>query len=586
LKINFLMILKFRNLIFVLVFLFLHDSVFYAQSYNPTIENLKAREWFENAKFGMFIHWGVYSVLGDGEWVMNNQNISISEYEKLPSFFNPIDFDAKQWVSLAKSAGMNYITITSRHHDGFSMFDSKATDYDIVDSTPYKKDVLKLLAEECHKQGIKLFFYYSLLDWNRDDYFPRGRTGKGIEGRKEGKWENYIAFMKFQLRELLTNYGPIGGIWFDGHWDQKAWDGKSFSGKSLVDWHYDEIYGMIHELQPQALIGNNHHLGVIDGEDFQMFEKDLPGKNTTGWGTPADQIGKLPLEVCETINGSWGFNLQDRKHKSKEKLIQYLVNAAGYGSNFLLNVGPMPNGKIQENHQKSLKEIGSWLKKYGETIYGTKKGPISPNNRFVSTQKGSKVFIHLFDDKTKFLHIEDFPFQIKNIVGFENKKVLGFKKSRYGLTIDLSKLKMNKIDNIIQINLKNNKTANNLKKITNGYLNQNKRNIVESIATVDVDEAIKTPITNTIEVLQGRVSGVNVVGSGLPGSSPVITVRGYGTTNNNNPLYVIDGVQTEDPNTLRNINPKDIEKISVLKGTSATIYGSRGANGVIVVKTR
>ena len=166
------MILKFRNLIFVLVFLFLHDSVFYAQSYKPTIENLKAREWFENAKFGMFIHWGVYSVLGDGEWVMNNQNISISEYEKLPSFFNPIDFDAKQWVSLAKSAGMNYITITSRHHDGFSMFDSKATDYDIVDSTPYKKDVLKLLAEECHKQGIKLFFYYSLLDWNRDDYFP------------------------------------------------------------------------------------------------------------------------------------------------------------------------------------------------------------------------------------------------------------------------------------------------------------------------------------------------------------------------------------------------------------------------------
>ena len=580
------MFLKFRNLIFVLVFLFLHDSVFYAQSYKPTIENLKAREWFENARFGMFIHWGVYSVLGDGEWVMNNQNISISEYEKLPSFFNPIDFDAKQWVSLAKSAGMNYITITSRHHDGFSMFDSKATDYDIVDSTPYKKDVLKLLAEECHKQGIKLFFYYSLLDWNKDDYFPRGRTGKGIEGRKEGKWENYIAFMKFQLRELLTNYGPIGGIWFDGHWDQKAWDGKSFSGKSLVNWHYDEIYGMIHELQPQALIGNNHHIGVIDGEDFQMFEKDLPGKNTTGWGTPENQIGKLPLEVCETINGSWGFNLQDRKHKSKEKLIQYLVNAAGYGSNFLLNVGPMPNGKIQQNHQKSLREIGAWLNKNGETIYGTIRGPISPNDRFVSTQKDNKVYIHLFDYKTKFLHIEDFPYQIKNIVAFENKKVLGFKKNRYGLTIDLSKLKMNKIDNIIQINLRNNKTANNLKKITNGYLIQNKRNIIESISTVDVEDAIKTQTTNAIEVLQGRVAGVNVVGSGLPGSAPVITVRGYGTTNNNNPLYVIDGVQTEDPNTLRNINPKDIEKISVLKGTSATIYGSRGANGVIVVKTK
>tara|TARA_B100001175_G_scaffold291423_1_gene276540 strand:+ start:278 stop:2038 length:1761 start_codon:yes stop_codon:yes gene_type:complete len=586
LKINFLMILKLRNLIFVLVFLFFHDSVFYAQSYQPTIENLKARQWFENARFGMFIHWGVYSVLGDGEWVMNNQNIPISEYEKLPNFFNPIDFDAKKWVSLAKSAGMKYITITSRHHDGFSMFDSKATDYDIVDSTPYKKDVLKLLAEECHKQGIKLFFYYSLLDWNRDDYFPRGRTGKGIEGRKEGKWENYISFMKFQLRELLTNYGPIGGIWFDGHWDQKAWDGKSFSGDSLVDWHYDEIYGMIHELQPQALIGNNHHLGVINGEDFQMFEKDLPGKNTTGWGTPSDQIGRLPLEVCETINGSWGFNLQDRKHKSNEKLIQYLVNAAGYGSNFLLNVGPMPNGEIQLNHQKSLKEIGYWLKKYGETIYGTKRGPISPNDRFVSTQKDNKVYIHLFDYNTKFLHIEDFPFQIKSIVGFDNKKVLAFKNNRFGLTIDLSKLEMNKIDNIIEINLRNKKIAYSHKKITNGYLIQNKKNIIESIGSVDVEDAIKTPTTNTVEILQGRVSGVNIVSSGVPGSAPVITVRGYGTTNSNNPLYIIDGVQTEDPNVLRDINPKDIDKISVLKGASATIYGSRGANGVIVVKTK
>jgi len=579
------MILKFRNLIFVLVFVFLHNSVFYAQSYQPTIENLKAREWFENAKFGMFIHWGVYSVLGDGEWVMNNQNISVSEYEKLPTFFNPIDFDAKKWVSLAKSAGMKYITITSRHHDGFSMFDSKATDYDIIDSTPYKKDVLKLLAEECHKQGIKLFFYYSLLDWNRDDYFPRGRTGKGIQGRKEGKWENYVAFMKFQLRELLTNYGPIGGIWFDGHWDQKAWDGKSFSGESLVDWHYDEIYGMIHELQPQALIGNNHHLGVIDGEDFQMFEKDLPGKNTTGWGTPADQIGRLPLEVCETINGSWGFNLQDRKHKSKEKLIQYLVNAAGYGSNFLLNVGPMPNGKIQLNHQESLKEIGSWLIKHGETIYGTKRGPISPNDRFVSTQKDDKVYIHLFDYKTRFLHIEDFPFQIKNIVGFENKKVLGFKKNRFGLTIDLSKLEMNKVDNIIQINLREKKTVYNLKKVTNGYLTKNKRDVTGAVSLVDGKDLKTTIASNFAQKLQGKASGVNIVNDSSPGGGVTVRIRGIGSLGNNNPLYVVDGVSTSD--FPADLNPNDIKTIQVLKDASTTaIYGSRGANGVIVVKTK
>ena len=200
----------------------------FSQKYSPTKENLEAREWFQNAKFGLFIHWGVYSVLGDGEWVMQNQNISIKDYEKLPTFFNPIDFNPKEWVKMAKESGMKYITITSRHHDGFSMFKTKANDYNIVNATPFKKDILKMLAEECHKEGIKLFFYYSLLDWHNDDYFPRGRTGNGIKGRKEGDWTNYINFMKIQLTELLTNYGEIAGIWFDGHWDQKEWDGKTF----------------------------------------------------------------------------------------------------------------------------------------------------------------------------------------------------------------------------------------------------------------------------------------------------------------------------------------------------------------------
>lgn len=424
-----------------------------AQEYVPSKENLEARAWFEQARFGLFIHWGVYSILGDGEWVMNNQNIRIDEYEKLPSFFNPIEFDAAEWVSMAKAAGMKYITITSRHHDGFSMFDSKATDYDIVDKTPYGKDVLKALAEECRKQGIKLFFYYSLLDWNRDDYFPRGRTGRGIIGRKQGQWKDYISFMKAQLSELLTNYGKIGGIWFDGHWDQKEWDGKKF-GKLKVDWHYDEIYKLIHELQPQALIGNNHHLGVIQGEDFQMFEKDLPGKNTTGWGTAADQIGSVPLEVCETINGSWGFNLQDRKHKSDKELIHYLIKAAGYGSNLLLNVGPMPNGKIQPKHQASLKAIGDWLSINGKTIYGTQKGPIAPNDDFVSTQKGKTVFLHILNPEIKLLHMEQVPVRIKSVIHQKSNTDLDFRNDRFGFVIDLSKIDNNSIDTIVEIKLK------------------------------------------------------------------------------------------------------------------------------------
>ena len=437
----------------ILFFTILFSICLSAQEYVPSKENLEAREWFQQAKFGLFVHWGVYSLLGDGEWVMNNQNIAIDEYEKLPTFFNPIDFDAQAWVTMAKEAGMKYITITSRHHDGFSMFDSKATDYDIVDATPYGRDVLKALAEECRKQDIKLFFYYSLLDWNRDDYFPRGRTGNKIPGRGSGSWDDYISFMKIQLTELLTNYGDIGGIWFDGHWDQKEWDGENF-GKLKVDWHYDEIYGLIHELQPQALIGNNHHIGVINGEDFQMFEKDLPGKNTTGWGTASDQIGSVPLEVCETINGSWGFNLQDRKHKSDKELIHYLIKAAGYGSNMLLNVGPMPNGKIQPKHQTSLKAIGKWLASNAKSIYGTQRGPIAPTDDFVSTQKGKTVYLHILNPKLNIIHMGSVPLKIKNIRSLNSQNSIPFRNDKFGLVLDISKLTKDNIDTVIQIELK------------------------------------------------------------------------------------------------------------------------------------
>ena len=395
-----------KKITLIIIIIFLNFS--YSQNqYTPSVENLEARKWFEEARFGLFIHWGVYSILGDGEWVMNNQNISIKEYEKLPGFFNPTDFDAEKWVLMAKNAGMKYITITSRHHDGFSMFDSKASSYNIVKKTPYKKDILKMLSEACNKHNIKLFFYYSQLDWYRDDYFPRGRTGNGISGRGEGNWDDYISFMKAQLTELLTNYGKIGGIWFDGQWDQHDWDGKRFGGIN-VDFKLREVYDLIHKLQPQALIGSNHHLAPQEGEDFQMFEKDLPGKSTMSFATSEDDIGNLPFEVCETINGSWGFNLKDRKHKSEKELIQYLIKAAGYGSNLLLNVGPMPNGKIQDEHLQSLKKIGKWVEKNGNTIYKTKRGPIEPTDEIASTQNGNTIYIHMLNDKKLNVLIDGF----------------------------------------------------------------------------------------------------------------------------------------------------------------------------------
>ena len=438
---------------YVFLFSILFSINLYSQNYVPSEENLKARKWFSDAKFGLFVHWGVYSILGDGEWVMNNQNISIEEYEKLPSFFNPIEYNPREWVKIAKGAGMKYITITSRHHDGFSMFDTKANNYDIIDSSPYKKDILKMLADECRKEGIKLFFYYSLLDWHNDDYFQRGRTGNDIPGRNEGNWENYIEFMKIQLTELLTNYGDIGGIWLDGHWDQKEWDGEKF-GKLKVDWHYDELYSLIHELQPHALIGNNHHIGVIDGEDFQMFEKDLPGGNTTGWGTPEDQIGDLPLEVCETINGSWGFNLKDRKHKSTKELIHYLIKSAGYGSNFLLNVGPMPNGKIQPRHISTLEKIGNWMGVYGETIYGTSSGPITTNDSIVSTQKDGVVFLHLLNIKGEELEFNNFNAKIKTLYNFINEEKIPYKVKGKTLTIDLKNKIKDSINTVLVLKTK------------------------------------------------------------------------------------------------------------------------------------
>ncbi|HLZ12419.1 MAG TPA: alpha-L-fucosidase, partial [Candidatus Acidoferrum sp.] len=289
-----------------------------AQSaYTPSPENLKARVEFQDAKFGLFIHWGVYSVLGDGEWVLHDRKLKLHDYERLPKFFNPEKFDAKAWVALAKAAGMKYITITSRHHDGFAMFDSKVSDWNIVQRTPYGKDPLKQLADEAHKQGIKLFFYYSQLDWHNPDYFPRGATAWDNGRPDSGNFDSYIEdYMNGQLRELLTNYGPIAGIWFDGMWD-----------KPSADWHLDKTYALIHRLQPAALIIPNHHQTPRPGEDVQTFERDLPGDNTAGFNTTFISDA-LPLESCNTLNGSWGFNIGDTKYKSPEEVEQMLVRAA------------------------------------------------------------------------------------------------------------------------------------------------------------------------------------------------------------------------------------------------------------------
>ncbi len=399
-----------RLLLFCLL---LTTSALAQPGYRPTPENVAARTAFQDDKFGLFIHWGVYSTLANGEWVMHNTQIPAATYEKLPALFNPTAFDAKAWVALAKNAGMKYITITSKHHDGFAMYDSKVSDYDIVDRTPYKKDVLKLLADECRAQGIKLFFYHSHLDWHHPDYFPRGTTGRTADRPEAGNFDNYLKYMDTQLTELLTNYGSVAGIWFDGWWDQEVPKSPKGERKTQIDWQLGRTYANIHRLQPAALIGNNHHVAPFEGEDFQMFEKDLPGKSTTGFNE-GQTIGALPLETCETMNNSWGFSLKDDRHKSTKDLVHYLVKAAGANANFLLNVGPMPNGQIQPEFVKTLAEIGQWTQQYGETIYGTRGGPISARPWGVTTAKGNRMFVHVLDWADRNLPLPPIPKKIKS----------------------------------------------------------------------------------------------------------------------------------------------------------------------------
>jgi alpha-L-fucosidase len=423
-----------------------------AQSYAPTKENLDMRRNFQDMKFGLFIHWGASSVLGAGEWVMNNRNIKVEDYRRLKDFFNPAQFDAAAWVSTAKAAGMKYITFITRHHDGFSNWDTKASDWKIT-QTAYGKDVLKMLADECRRQDIKLFLYYSLLDWYRSDYpWQTGRTGQGTGRTGKGDYAQYLQFMKAQLTELLTNYGPIAGIWFDGHWDQTAPEGAS-DRSARIDWKYGEIYGLIHKLQPQCLIGNNHHLAPFDGEDFQMFEKDLPGENRSGLSFQ-QAAEHLPVETCETLNGSWGFNITDRNYKSVKEVVHYLVNTAGRNANLLLNVGPMPNGKIQQEFADTLKLVGKWLQVNGESIYGTRGNIIPPQPWGVLTGNGKFIYVHVLHTPQQPFVFIPFNQKISKAVLLNGNRALKIKQQEEGLFIYPDLSDMSDMDTVIKLEMK------------------------------------------------------------------------------------------------------------------------------------
>lgn len=407
-------------------------------------------KWFEDARFGMFVHFGPYSVLGDGEWVMNNRPIKTNEYKRLQDFFNPQEFNAAEWVQIAKSAGMKYIAFTSRHHDSFSNWDTKQSDWNIM-NTPYGKDIVRQLADECHKQGMKLVLYYSILDWMRSDYqYETGRTGKGSGRTEKSDWNSYINFMKAQLTELLTNYGPIAGIWFDGHWDQTEHENRT-DQSTYVDWHYPEIYELIHRLQPECLIANNHHLPPFEGESYQIFERDVPGENKGGLS--GQEVSKLPLETCQTINGSWGFDITDDKYKSTKELLDLLIRTAGTGANLLLNVGPMPNGKIQTECIERLQQMGEWMDKYGYTIYGTKQGFTLPQSWGAITNKGKAYYIHILEKDTPSITLNIPNIKSAKWLNVDSKLVWSRDKKTGDVTFTIDG-KLDDISSIIEVEVK------------------------------------------------------------------------------------------------------------------------------------
>jgi alpha-L-fucosidase len=355
-------------------------------------------KWWRDARFGMFIHWGLYAVpagewkgekiKGIGEWIMERADIPAHEYEPLAQQFNPVKFDANEFVRIAKDAGMKYIVITSKHHDGFCLWDSKVTDYDIMDASPFKRDILKELQKACKKQGVKLCFYHSIMDWHHPDAQRPFYPNYNDRNKTNPNFSRYVeTYMKPQLKELITEYGPVGVMWFDGEWIK---DWTEPQGKDL--------YNYVMSLQPNIIINNRVGKGRKGMEGLNKGDQEYSGD----FGTPEQQIPATGLpgvdwESCMTMNDTWGYKSYDHNWKSSEDLIRKLVDIASKGGNFLLNVGPTAEGLIPDASVERLADIGNWMKVNSESIYGTTASPLGKLPWGRCTAKPGKLYLHVFD---------------------------------------------------------------------------------------------------------------------------------------------------------------------------------------------
>jgi alpha-L-fucosidase len=407
------------------------------------------RAWRE-MRFGMFIHWGVYSIPGRGEWAQWNEQIPVEEYAKLADEFKPTKFNADEWAATAKAAGMKYMVLTARHHDGFSLWDSAASyrGFTSMQSAAHR-DFVAEYTKACRAAGLKVGLYYSPLDWRFPGFFFPGIYRSSAEAMKQ---QTYA-----QVRELLTNYGRIDVLWWDGGGDDWLgfggieWTGKwqsrdggwpqtkHYGGKPL--WDGDKLNALAKELQP-SIIRNNR--------------ANVPNREWDGdFHTPEGQIGKFdrsrPWETCYTIAGSWGYRPGAKPHSLKE-CIQLLVRVVGADGNLLLNVGPRPDGQIEPDQVARLKEIGNWLAKAGESIYGTRGGPFKPHDNYVSTCKGNSIYVHVLAWDGNTVHLPALPVKISSQTVLTGGTV-ALSQTDKDITLDVPNHDHQEADTIIRLDL-------------------------------------------------------------------------------------------------------------------------------------
>lgn len=382
-------------------------------------ERERRTEWFKEARFGMFLHWGLYAIPARGEWVKSTEKITTKEYNKYFEEFDPVRYNPREWAKCAKEAGMKYAVLTTKHHDGFCLFDSAYTDYKST-NTKCRRDLVSEYVEAFREEGIKIGFYYSLLDWHHPDYPHYGDRQHPMRDNEEFKgvkhnWENYITYFHNQVSELLTNYGKIDLIWFDFSYDNERLAGTEFEHMSGQTWRATELVTMMRKLQPDIIIDNRLG-GDARKEDPDLHSGDFVSPECMMPSTgELDVLGRpVPWELCLTLNENWGYaKNKPWDYKTTENVLHMLVECVSKNGNMLINVGPNAKGEFPKDSLRILKEIGEWMRINGESIYGCGISDINKPEWGRYTQKGKMLYTHIYDRRVGAFRLEGLEGKLK-----------------------------------------------------------------------------------------------------------------------------------------------------------------------------